>query len=89
MFKKTLEQLIVVEKTFRGEIEKAMTSEEAEKIKKEVLGKGGELTKILKTLGQMVPEERKVIGFRLNDLKREVEESYKRIIEKIKEESKQ
>lgn len=44
-----------------------------ESIKVEYLGKKGEITSLLKTLGQMPPEERKEVGSLINTLRQEVE----------------
>lgn len=87
MFENTLKQLIEIEQNFRNEMNKAMTSEDAQKIRKEILGKSGELDKILRTFKDMLPDERRNIGIKVNELKNEVEASYNRIIEKIKEQN--
>jgi len=47
--------------------------EDIENIKVEYLGKKGEITSLLKTLGQMPPEERKEAGSLINTLRQEVE----------------
>lgn len=47
--------------------------EDVESIKVEYLGKKGEITSLLKSLGQMLPEERKEAGALINALRVEVE----------------
>lgn len=50
-------------------VEAAQDFNTLEQIKARYLGKTGELTELLKTLGQMSPEERKTIGAHINESK--------------------
>lgn len=50
-------------------VEAAQDFNALEQIKARYLGKTGELTGLLKTLGQMSPEERKTIGAHINECK--------------------
>ena len=47
-----------------------------EQVKAKYLGKTGELTGLLKTLGQMSPEERKTIGAHINECKNQFQTAY-------------
>lgn len=55
------------------DLNNSVTVEDIENIKVKYLGKKGEITTILKTLGQMAPEERKEAGSLINVLRQEVE----------------
>lgn len=47
-----------------------------EQVKARYLGKAGELTGLLKTLGQMSPEERKTVGAHINECKNRFQEAF-------------
>jgi len=49
------------------------TLDELEAIRVRVLGRKGELTGILRSLGSLTPEERAIMGKRSNEIKREIE----------------
>jgi len=55
------------------ELNDSVKVEDIENIKVKYLGKKGEITTILKTLGQMAPEDRKEAGSLINTLRQEVE----------------
>ncbi|MDD2376672.1 MAG: phenylalanine--tRNA ligase subunit alpha [Clostridia bacterium] len=55
------------------ELNASVKVEDIENIKVKYLGKKGEITTILKTLGQMAPEDRKEAGSLINNLRQEVE----------------
>ena len=63
----------VILKEARGAIEAAETSADAEELRIRYLGKKGEVTALLKSMGQVAPEERKAFGMQVNNLKQEVE----------------
>ena len=65
-------------------LENVKSSEELEDIRVKYLGKKGELTLVLKSLGSVAPEERKEIGMLANDIRKKLEN----IIESKKEELK-
>lgn len=69
-------------------IEEAKDSEALQEIKVKYLGKKGELTTILKSMGSLSKEERPVMGKLVNDVKKVVEEKLEEAIKKIKEEEK-
>lgn len=52
-----------------GQIEQATTLAALEELRVNILGKKGQLTLLMKELGQKTPEERKVLGAELNALK--------------------
>ena len=57
----------------KEQLEKAVSLEEAEEIRVKALGKKSELTEILKSMGQLSPEERKALGQEANIIKQEIE----------------
>ena len=57
-------------------IEAAQDFNALEQIKARYLGKTGELTGLLKTLGQMSPEERKTIGAHINECKNQFQTAF-------------
>ena len=57
-------------------IEAARDFNALEQIKARYLGKTGELTGLLKTLGQMSPEERKTIGAHINECKNQFQTAF-------------
>ena len=57
-------------------IEAATDSNALELVKARYLGKAGELNALLKTLGQMSPEERKTIGAHINECKNQFQTAY-------------
>lgn len=57
-------------------IETAADSNALELVKARYLGKTGELNALLKTLGQMSPEERKTIGAHINECKNQFQAAY-------------
>ena len=66
------DQLLAVERTI-GEIQHADGARLAE-LRVDLLGrKAGRLTQILRSLSSLPSEERRVVGLRANDLKREIE----------------
>ncbi len=65
-----------IEETALLEISGAKTIEDIENIKVKYLGKKGELTNILKQMGSLSPEERKVVGVLANKVRNDIENSY-------------
>ena len=57
----------------REAVAAAQTSAELEKIRVGVLGRQGELTQLLRSLGTLAPEERPLVGAAANEAKRELE----------------
>jgi len=65
----------VVERA-KGRFQSATSEHELRSLKAEILGKKGELTAQLRTLGQAPPEQRKAMGERVNVAKAEVEAAF-------------
>ena len=82
------EKLIAIKEAAFNEINSAETSSALEEIRVKYLGKKGELTTILKSMGGLSKEERPVVGKMVNDVKKIVEEQLDSIASKIKEKEK-
>ncbi|PYN47868.1 MAG: phenylalanine--tRNA ligase subunit alpha, partial [Candidatus Rokuibacteriota bacterium] len=57
----------------REAVAAAQSSAELERIRVSVLGRQGELTQLLRSLGTLTPEERPLAGAAANEAKRELE----------------
>ena len=68
----------------KAKLEQAETLQDADEVRVKVLGKKGELTSILKSMGGLSPEERKELGMQANKAKGEVEAMLAETIEKLK-----
>ena len=61
----------------RESAKKALDSDQdTEELRIRFLGKKGELTSVLRNMGQVPPEERPQIGQLVNNLRNEIEEKY-------------
>ena len=69
-------------------IEDAKSSSDLEEIRVKFLGKKGELTTILRGMGQVSPEERPIVGKLVNEAKATIEAKLEEIITSIKEKEK-
>ncbi len=69
-------------------IEDAKSSSDLEEIRVKFLGKKGELTTILRGMGQVSPEERPIVGKLVNEAKATIEAKLEEIITSIKEREK-
>ena len=67
------------------EIKNASTVQEVENARVKYLGKNGELTAILKTMGSLSPEERPKLGAIVNSAKVEVEEKIQSLEKELKD----
>jgi phenylalanyl-tRNA synthetase alpha chain len=67
-----MQQLDEVRDKWLGAAERAASLEDLERVRVEALGKKGEITQFMKTLGGLSPEERREAGQRLNALKEAV-----------------
>ncbi len=72
-----LEKLKELESDAKDKIEAANSLEELKEIRVKILGKKGALTGLLRSLGDVDPEERPVIGKKANVLREELEEFFK------------
>lgn len=73
-----LEKLNQLEAEARGRIEEVNELEELKALKVHYLGKKGELTRLLRSLGSAPPEDRPVIGKKANALREELEKAIER-----------
>lgn len=69
------EQLENILKTTLSDVSRANTADDAEAIRIKVLGRKGELTAILRSLGSLSHEEKSVLGKRSNEIKKIIENS--------------
>lgn len=72
-----LEKLKKLESEAKDKIEAANSLEELKEIRVKILGKKGALTGLLRSLGDVDPEERPLIGKKANVLREELEEFFK------------
>lgn len=70
------------------EIQEAKNSTAIEEIRVKFLGKKGELTTILRSMGNLSKEERPVVGKMVNDVKKVVEEKIEEVVKTVKEKEK-
>lgn len=68
----------------KQKLTEAKTVQEAEEIRVRVLGKKGELTEILKSMGSLSPEERKTLGQAANQTKQSIEALLQERFEELK-----
>jgi phenylalanyl-tRNA synthetase alpha chain len=66
-------------------LQEAQTLQDAEDVRVKMLGKKGQLTGILKSMGSLTPEERKELGMQANKAKGEIEAMLNRTFEQLKE----
>jgi phenylalanyl-tRNA synthetase alpha chain len=65
----TAQNLQSLIETSRGEIARAASIEDLEQIRVRLLGKKGEITALLKSLGAMDPDARRTAGAKINEAK--------------------
>ena len=83
------EKLKSIEEKALEVISKATTSDALEELRIKYLGKKGELTTILRSMGSLSKEERPVMGKLVNDVKKKVEAKLDEAVKAIKEKEKQ
>ena len=69
----------------KARLQEVQSIQEAEDVRIKVLGKKGQLTGILKSMGSLTPEERKELGMQANKAKGEIEAMLNRTFEQLKE----
>ncbi len=79
------EQIEQIKKSFHEKLVALKTSEELEKLRVEYLGKKGEFTKILRSMGSLTPEERPQMGKLVNEAKDELEAKIDELKTRLKE----
>lgn len=82
------EKLMEIEAIALKKIEESKNSEALEEIRVKFLGKKGELTTILRSMGNLSQEERPIMGKLVNDVKKIVEDKLENISREIKEKEK-
>ena len=79
-------KLEAIQKEFGERLSAAVSPDKLEELKVAYLGKKGELTSILKGMGQLNPEERPVVGQMVNAVRAEMEKSLSEKAEMLKSE---
>ncbi len=82
-FDKILNKIYELENAFHNEFQEVMTSDEIKNLRSKILGKGGELSKILKTFKDELPENRRYLGQKLNETVDRVEKFIDTRLEKL------
>lgn len=72
----------------KAQLDKALDQAQTEEIRVKFLGKKGELTQILRGMGQLSPEERKETGLMVNKVKAQIEEMLEEKFEAVKKAAK-
>ena len=67
------EQISKIREVAVEEIQKATNAKELDEARVKFLGKKGELTSILRGMGALSPEERPIIGSKVNEVRDELE----------------
>ena len=70
---KMQEKLSKVLEEAKAQLSKAVSLAETEEVRVKVLGKKGQLTEILRSMGKLSPEEKKALGMAANKVKAEFE----------------
>ncbi len=68
----------------KKQLQEAVSVADAEDVRVKVLGKKGQLTEILRSMGQLAPEERKELGQAANQVRSEVEKMLEETFENLK-----
>ena len=69
----------------KARLEEAQDIQDAEEVRIKVLGKKGQLTGILKSMGGLSPDERKELGMQANKVKGEIEAMLDKTFEQLRE----
>ena len=80
--KEALQQIL---EDAKKRLQEAQSLQDAEDVRVKMLGKKGQLTSILKSMGGLSPEERKELGMQANKAKGEIEVMLNRTFEQLKE----
>jgi phenylalanyl-tRNA synthetase alpha chain len=79
------EKLNTILNQAKEQLSKAATVEETESIRVRVLGKKGQLTEILKSMGKLAPEEKRELGMAANKARNEIEGLLEKKFAEVKE----
>ena len=72
----------------KAQLEKAESLADTEEIRVRILGKKGELTEILRSMGKLPPEEKKALGMAANKVKAQFEQLLSEKAAEVKEKAK-
>jgi len=72
------EQLEALRAAAMGELGDGASAEQIEAVRVRVLGRGGELTDVMRRMREVAAEERPAIGLLVNQIKREIESRIER-----------
>lgn len=78
-----LEKLYSIEKSVGEALERAASQADLDKIRADYLGRKGELSEIMKSVKDLLPEERPAFGQAVNQLKEKLESAFNARIESI------
>ena len=78
------EQLEALRTAAIAELGDGATAEQIEAVRVRVLGRGGELTDVMRRMREVVPEERPAIGQLVNQIKREIESRIEALQERLR-----
>lgn len=82
-------QLTTILQEAKEQLQKAFTVAEAEEIRVKILGKKGQLTEILRSMGKLSGEERKALGLAANNVRSEIEALLEEKFRMVKEAAKE
>src|SRR5699024_10144392 len=82
------EKLIQIKEEALSDIENMKDLEELEKLRIKLLGKKGELTKVLRDMGKVPKESRQIVGKMANEVREDIEKEISSSKEKFKEQIK-
>ena len=80
------EQIVKIKENALEEIKKAQDAKILNEVRVKYLGKKGELTQVLRGMGALAPEERPIVGSKVNEVRELIENSIKEKEEKFAQE---
>ena len=83
------ERLKEILETAKEQLENAASVQDAEEVRVKVLGKKGQLTEILRSMGKMSPDERKELGQAANQTRAQIEAMLEETFSKLKEKARE
>jgi phenylalanyl-tRNA synthetase alpha subunit len=86
MFNKMLRKITEIENNFHNDFQNLITSKEVKNAQRKLVGKGGEVEQILKSFKDMLPEERRKIGEKVNQTVKKIEDCVDICLKKINQE---
>ena len=82
------EKLSKILEQAKEQLKEVRSIQDAEAVKVKILGKKGELTGILRSMGGLSPEQRKEFGMAANKTRADIEQMLEETLSKLKEEAK-